>query len=447
MSLNSFKELLLRKNNHEELNKYIDVLGDTEFMSYVFGSLEKMATIKQNDSANHTVNWTAKNMLPTHADMYRDALSHHVSHYKAALNNNNENLADQHMAQVMKLLNFGTRLGNHSYKGHDDSHREGREKLNVEAVPDQPWQKQALQMPPGNFGRHIKNPQEGNNYAALRGSPHGHKKYAIEINNHLKEGNDYTGAWPVEKIKVNDKYINVNDIESPGKYTPHEFDSHPAIEYVSKPQHKMTDEDHHDFIKRAMEWHSPDNPEVHKWFDKQEENPTAHGRDEPSDPVHKELDHYHPVKTDEKGNVQVDSQGHPIYQVDENGKPIIPKDESGEPIEHDPQKHKLRLRHALENPELYHAPTLNKQKKRSTAEKKVKELMQEPTQESSKSNAPTTEEKKISAKDKKVIDNLKNIKTTGLPDKIIKDTLNRYSDHIVEAAGLKELKEKLNAKS
>lgn len=406
MGFQGLKQLLLRKTNNEELDRYIELLGDSGFMSFVSESLNKMASNKNNDANNHAMNWYAKHSLPAHSEMYRDALGHHSSHYKAALEGGNKELADKHMSQVMKLLNFGSRLNSHSYTDHNNEHAEGADKMKLDAVPDQPWQHWSQQQPKGNFGVILKKPSEKSNYDHLRGSPHGHRDYAVEINSHKKRGNDFTSGWPVEQTKVNDKHIDIDhEMESPGSYKDHAFDSHPALEYYSKPQSKMTDDDHGDFIDKAVKWHSPDNKAVNDWFDKQDAKPMSSG-EKASDPVHKKL-------------ADFDA-------------------ESGE--EHDPQKHKLRLDHALENPSLYHKPTTNKGKKQQKAMERVQQAKgQAPGAPAEQASSGS----KLSAKDQKVVDNLKGV--DKLPEHIQRITLNNQPDHIVEAAGHTDLKGKLNA--
>ena len=407
MSLQGLKQLLLRKTDNEELDRYIELLGDSGFMSFVSSSLNKMASNKNNDANNHAMNWYAKHSLPAHTEMYRDALGHHTSHYKAALEGGDKELADKHMSQVMKLLNFGSRLNSHSYTDHNNEHAEGTDKLKLDAVPDQPWQHWSQQQPKGNFGVILKKPSEKSNYNHLRGSPHGHRDYAVEIDSHRKRGNDFTSGWPVEQTKVNDKHIDIDhEMESPGSYQDHAFDSHPVLEYYSKPQSKMTDDHHGDFIDKATKWHSPDNKKVNDWFDKQDAKPMSSG-EKPSDSVHKELKEF--------------------------------DTESGD--EHDPQVHKLRLDHALENTSLYHKPTTNKSKKQQKAMERIQQA--KGTAPIDTATEQTSSSSKMSTKDQKVVDNLKGL--DKLPEHIQRITLNNQPDHIVEAAGHTALKGKLNA--
>lgn len=402
MSLQSLRQLLLRKTGNEELNKYIGLLGDSNFMNFVSESLNKMASNNNNDANNHAMNWYAKHSLPAHSEMYRDALGHHTSHYKAALEGGKKELADKHMSQVMKLLNFGSRLNGHSYIDHNGDHAEGESKLKLEAVPDQPWQHQGRSQARGKFGW-----MDARNYDHLRGSPHGHKDYAVEINSHRKRGNDFTGSWPVEHTKVNDKHIEIDhDMESPGSYQEHVFDSHPILEHYSTPQHKMTDDHHGDFVDKAVKWHSPDNKAVNDWFDAKDKKPMSSGENR-SDPVHRELQEY--------------------------------DEASGE--SHDPQRHKMRLDHALENPNLYHKPTTNKSKKQQKAMERIKQA-KGIVEETAPAEASGS---KLSSKDQKIVNNLKGLEHAS--EKIQRIALNNQPDRIVEAAGHTELKEKLNAKS
>jgi len=188
-------------------------------------SLEKMAVKRPNDALAH---W-ADSSSDLEGDMLRDALSHHISHYKAALESNNRQLADDHLKRVYHLADLASKANNSPMK-----------KISFKAVSPNAWemnysgaeqrldqhgQKKRVNNAEG-WGRRTGKSGLFSNYRFLEMSPH--PAYA-EISGKGKLGG-HTGQYPFEEMQVNGKYVHVDhDLKSPGSYVEHPFDNHPIF--------------------------------------------------------------------------------------------------------------------------------------------------------------------------------------------------------------------------
>src|ERR1700688_1004334 len=111
MELKSFREILLKK---AEGNSYLETLikyaKDELIAEEVLEALQKMAepSAAMGRGANHAVTSYGAGMKPIHVEQLRDALGHHISHYKGALKAHHEatdpaqkskfrSVADQHL--------------------------------------------------------------------------------------------------------------------------------------------------------------------------------------------------------------------------------------------------------------------------------------------------------------------------------------------------------------
>ncbi len=107
VELKSFRELLLKKaDGNPTLQTIIDVMKDDLIANKVIESLEKMARpqASMGRSANAAVTAFGNQMKNKDVEMMRDALSHHVSHYKSALKNGQREIADKHLNQIIPLM-------------------------------------------------------------------------------------------------------------------------------------------------------------------------------------------------------------------------------------------------------------------------------------------------------------------------------------------------------
>jgi len=128
MELKSFKEILLKK---AEGNPYLQTLikyaKDDLLAEEVIESLLKMAepSAAMGRGANSALTSFAGHMDNSDVEQMRDALGHHVSHYRGALKSMHaaqdpaqkaklRGVADQHLNQIVPLMHLAGRAGKHS---------------------------------------------------------------------------------------------------------------------------------------------------------------------------------------------------------------------------------------------------------------------------------------------------------------------------------------------
>jgi hypothetical protein len=298
MELENFRELLLKKSADSSLDNLIRFVHDDLLAHVVIESLEKMAVAKhKGDKANVAVRQFATHMDP-HSEpvMMHDALSHHASRYKAALRDGRQDLANQHMRQIYKTMDMGTKT---------EKHTQG--KLHLSFVEPKPWERHAKSKqydadhPLVSAGKRkagdfvtdttgfskMHGPKQ--DYKFLQNAPH--ESYGDETS---KSGN--TGAYPLEKIRVNGKYLHIDDVpkEELHGFEAHPFDKHPIMDHFHGSAHKRTPEQDADFLKKQREWPTSDHSNA--FWDKHEKleaaDPEAYGKRGAAvaSPVHGEPD-------------------------------------------------------------------------------------------------------------------------------------------------------------
>lgn len=242
MKVDNFKELLLKKaEDNPNLQLLIKYMRDEYLVDHVSESLEKMARIYSKKNPNAAVMHFGTHMDPeTEGDMIYDALSHHASHYKAALRNGKENIADSHMKKIFQIMHMSDKLTRDGLNDHSHG------KLNIEAVDPKPWERSGYSKKnekTGKFSTDTKGwGRHGSNYDWLRGEPH--EAYAKETDVH-----GHKGAYPLEHIKVNGRYIDIDDVDPSHQHEPHAFDHHPIMEhYKARPG---TGDTHHNEDKHS----------------------------------------------------------------------------------------------------------------------------------------------------------------------------------------------------
>lgn len=304
MSLDGFRNLLLQKTeNNELLNLTVSLLDEALLHDYVIESLEKMSD-KEKMQGRHgnalLARWgTHMNVGEPH--MLHDALSHHASHYKAALKKGDQKTADQHMRKVFDIMQF---MGK--------ARKYASNKVTYDAVPPHAWQRNHYQnrVKPGDKSYEGHNEKKdatatkvsGWNFAPktgfdhLQGRPSLDHKDTKNIANevHKEHLND---AYPLEKIKIKvgegddkGKHLHIDDdVESFG-FKSHPFDSHPIM---AERKTQAKDVDHE---KMGSTWDSYNKwlggGEVKKWKEdhraKAKENPIGYSMrgDIKAEPVH-----------------------------------------------------------------------------------------------------------------------------------------------------------------
>lgn len=240
MKLDNFKELLSKKaKDKPNLQLLIKYMKDEYLVDHVIESLSKMAHSDANKNVNHALMHFGTHMDPeTEGNMIRDALSHHASHYKSALNSGNEKLADTHMKKIMKILHMGQKLTR------DGKNHHARGKLDIEAIDPKPWERQAY-LNVGASGKMSDTKGFGrdrSDYSYLRGAPH--ESYGDETKAH-----GHTQAYPLNKIKVNGKYLHIDDVEPTDEHVPHVFDDHPIMKHYKTSPKNFTSQNQTEYLE------------------------------------------------------------------------------------------------------------------------------------------------------------------------------------------------------
>ena len=228
MKLYNFRELLIKKAG-PELENLLRLIHEDVLVDLAFESLEKMADNK-GTKANSAITSFAGSMDDVGANMLHDALGHHVSKYKAALNAGNREAADKHLERTVHLADFASKASKHSHG-----------KLEFEHVPMNAWEMnytgdakrvdkngrtKYVQDQKGTGRRLPATKREGTmfpDYRYLEQSPHESYKHPSRLRGH-------TGSYPLEEMKINGKHIVVDpDAAHGGSYEEHEFDKHPIF--------------------------------------------------------------------------------------------------------------------------------------------------------------------------------------------------------------------------
>ena len=277
MNFSSFKELLLRKTEDESLKTLIKVV-DTNFLAdQIIESLQKMANNRNAGvHANLAIRHFGTEMDPERESaMIREALGHHASRYKAALDAGDKTMANDHAAQFFKILNLVHKAEPHSHG-----------KLQSETVALQPWVRTHPSYSETFAAKMARDPEYAKDNPVTRGkkSPHQyvndpkagygfkparkdwsflqnepHFSYADEIAKH-----GHVGAYPMEHTKINGKYIPIEDVENlhDGKKN-HPFDYHPILEHYSESINDRAPERDAQYVKEYEQYMSSPHLETH----------------------------------------------------------------------------------------------------------------------------------------------------------------------------------------
>lgn len=299
MSLNSFRELLIKKAGDSSLENLIYFLREDILADMVIESLEKMAGAKhKGDSANIPIRDFATEMDPeTEPNMIHDALSHHASHYKAALRDGRNDLANQHAKQIFRIADLAHKTQKHS-----------QGKLHIEDVDPKPWERQgntktltsdSKPVKEGNrkIGDFVTNTKgwgyRGSNMDFLQKAPH--ESYSDEVKKH-----GHNKAYPLEHMRINGKYLDIKDVpkEDLKGYEEHPFDKHPIMSHFEDPASKRTPEADAQYRKDHEEYQSSDH--MNKYFDKhaaaEQADPEGYAKrgQSASAPVHQDVEGLNP---------------------------------------------------------------------------------------------------------------------------------------------------------
>jgi hypothetical protein len=267
MNLNSFKELLIKKaEGNSELLTLINFIDNNSLADKLLESLEKMARpqASMGRSANAAITAFANQLKNKDVEKLRDALGHHISHYRSALQRGNREVADKHLNRVIPLMHLAARASAHS-----------NGQLGLDYVPMEPWETnyttterrpETGKLKEGTKGlrRRLnsvsrdKNPRSVPDYNYLEMPPHEDHPDSKKMT--------HTGGYPFEEIQIGnpskidsgEAYLHLFDAGDQKDYVPHPFDMHPIHEHADKP-HEHLNEDHlNDFAKKMTDWHTSD---------------------------------------------------------------------------------------------------------------------------------------------------------------------------------------------
>jgi hypothetical protein len=265
MELKSFRELLLKKAaDNPTLQTIIDVMKDDLIAEKVIESLEKMARpqASMGRSANAAITAFGNQMKNKDVEMMRDALSHHINHYRAALKAGKREVADQHLNKIIPMMHLAARAASHSGG-----------QLGLDYIPLEPWETnyttterrpETGKLKEGTKGlrRRLnsvsrdKNPRSVPDYRYLEMAPH--EEHADS------KKSPHKGGYPFEEIQIGnpakidakEAYLDLRDVDPQDKFTPHPFDEHPIHELAEEKQDSLRPEHMEDFAKKMADWHT-----------------------------------------------------------------------------------------------------------------------------------------------------------------------------------------------
>ena len=293
MKFDSFKELLLRKASDDPtLQTLIRFTKDEIIADKIIESLSKMARpgVKTNTVLNRYISTFNREFDPM---FIHDAIGHHVSHYRAALKKGDQKRANLHARQALKTLHIAKILQNKlgsdtisvdyesmtpwEYHKTNKTYKQKWDKEYKRAKEN--WEQQGKKGPePKREDFKPKPVREGNkteedivtipkgtaaakasaNFSYLNKPPHAKGAHKTK----------HTGGYPFEEIKINDKYIHIDDEVKPeniGKK--HSFDNHPILKYgllteggLEKIEQKENVDIEDIFDKEMEDWEMSDIP-------------------------------------------------------------------------------------------------------------------------------------------------------------------------------------------
>jgi hypothetical protein len=242
--LSSFRKLLLRKIDSDEMKNLIKNLSQESLAEHVIESLEKMAHYRGASSSPNASLADFTEKLKTQKDMLdggepgfvasiRDAMGHHASAYKKSLEQGKMNDATNHARKFVQY-------GNLAYK----VSRQAPDVLSFDAPALQPWQR--------NDSRFLQKDgkwnctgwkahhDNGGDFSWMRKPPHSsYSKEIFQAPHSIENGESryHDGAYPMEHAKINNKYITLHEDVAPGQL--HPMDHHPIMDvfHVRDKQH------------------------------------------------------------------------------------------------------------------------------------------------------------------------------------------------------------------
>jgi hypothetical protein len=313
MEMKSLRDLLLRKSvGNNSLTEFVLSVDEDEISAYVLESLEKMSQLK-GSRPNSPVAIYGANMDDTDIMELRDALSHHLSHYKSALKayhnapegspdkRHMQEVADKHLNHLIPLMDLAATAGPNS---------NGKMKFKYpEKLPAWESNYTTLRRNTDGNGRFALDPKGLNvrpakgarpwspthptgtgipDYHYLEMPPHPHHR--------LTESMPYRGGFPWEEMQLGTPeevnqgqgYMHIDDVPDKKEYTPHPFDAHPIRDVQKIQGSHFSPERLDEFENQLNTW--KDSPHHQQWMQSQEEaynkDPDAYGQRGKMKPSH-----------------------------------------------------------------------------------------------------------------------------------------------------------------
>lgn len=291
MELDSFKAILLRKADGNQT--LVSLIGEVEedfLVNSVVDALEKMAkpTHLTGTNANGPLTSFGANLDRTDMTQLRDALGHHLSHYKAALKAHHaapegspqkaqmRQVADQHLEHALPLMHLAARAGAHS-----------NGKLGIDYPPLAPWETNYTTLQPAKTGKNrlLRDPK------LLRARPSKNTKRTDPFSTAIPDyhylempphpGHDavskmpHKGGYPWEEVQIGapadidakKAFVHIEDVPGKKEYTPHEFDQHPIRGVADVQAGHLTPETMQTFADALSNWRGGDPHK--KWMEGQ----------------------------------------------------------------------------------------------------------------------------------------------------------------------------------
>lgn len=284
MELKSFREILLKKAvDNPTLQTIINVMKDEIIAEKVLESLEKMARPQatMGRAANAAVTAFGNQMKNKDVEMMRDALAHHVSHYRSALKNGQRDVADQHLNKIVPLMHLAGKAAAHSGG-----------QLGLDYIPLEPWETnyttperrpETGKLKEGTKGlrrrlnkvpRSESSPRSVPDYHYLEMKPHGEHSDT--------KNSPHQGGYPFEeiqlgnpaKIDTKEAYLHLHDPGKQEAFVSHPFDKHPIHAVADIPQTDLKGENLNDVADKMQNWHNSEHNA--KWM---QDVKQAHGSD------------------------------------------------------------------------------------------------------------------------------------------------------------------------
>lgn len=296
MELDSFKAILLRKaDGNTNLLKLLTNIEEDILVDSVVDALEKMAkpTHLTGINANAPLTGFGANLDRTDITQLRDALGHHLSHYKAALKGHHaatdekekghlRQVADQHLEHAIPLMHLAARARAHSGG-----------KLDIDYPPLAPWETNYTTLQPAKTGKNrlLRDPK------LLRVRPSKTDKrthdnsttipdyHYLEMPPHPGHSSvgkiPHEGGYPWEEIQLGTPadidakkaYLHIEDVPDKKEYTPHEFDQHPIRGIADVAADHLTPETMQNFATAHAGWRGSEHHK--KWMEGQKAKYTA----------------------------------------------------------------------------------------------------------------------------------------------------------------------------